>query len=220
MQTMNISHDDMYHDRTWFDELGAWLLLFCQRHVPRSRGQLWSTGFTLFAGLCVAWAAGLVTHCIFYDVAINEYLAQLLASALLLVAARHFLAATGMSASSALARHKLIRRTRSVPQSAAVQVQARTSVTSSPRVPDGRSKPALKSATDPKEFFRAVKNAGINVRIARSLYAAGFRSGEQVRECKDAHLLGVDGIGHATLHKLRLQFGLHRDDSKPQSNAA
>lgn len=211
----------MYYDRTWFDELGAWLLQTGRRYLPRRDGQLWSAGFAIFASLCVAWAAGLATHCVVFDASPNESLAQLIAAMLLLVAARHFLAATGMSATSALPRRKLISRTEpavTVP----AQVKAAVSIppcaaAQAPRLAvQGKPQPA----TDPKQFFRAVKDAGINVRIARTLYSAGFRSGDQIRGCDDARLLAIDGIGQATLRKLRLQFGLHGNNSKPQSNAA
>lgn len=221
---MHLPHDDMYYDRTWFDELGAWLLQTCRRYMPRSRGQLWSTGFSLFAGLCVAWAAGLATHSVVFDVTPNECLAQMLAAMLLLAAARHFLAATGMSATSALPRSKLISRTDVAPQLTA-RAQVQTKAVATPRnvsTQSSRQSSHCKSlpATDPKKFFHDVKKAGINVRIARTLYSAGFRSGDQVRDCEDACLLAIDGIGQATLRKLRLQFGLPRNATKPQSNAA
>lgn len=221
---MHLPHDDMYYDRTWFDELGAWLLQACRRYMPRSRGQLWSTGFSLFAGLCVAWAAGLATHCIVFDVTPNECLAQMLAAVLLLVAAQHFLTATGMSATSSLPRRKLICRSDAALLPAArAQVQTKA-VAIPPSVPVQPSRQSYQGkpqpATDPKQFFHAVKNAGINVRIARTLYSAGFRSGDQVRDCEDSRLLEIDGIGQATLRKLRLQFGLPRNAAKPQSNAA
>lgn len=221
---MQLPHDDIYYDRTWFDELGAWFLQTGRRYMPRSRGQLWSTGFSLFAALCVAWAAGLATHCAVFDVTPNECLAQMLAAVLLLAAAQHFLMATGMSATSSLLRHKLICRTDVASQPAdKTQVQTKA-VALPPSVPAQSSHQNFNSksqpASDPKQFFHAVKNAGINVRIARTLYSAGFRSGDQVRDCEDARLLAIDGIGQATLRKLRLQFGLPNQAAKPQSSAA
>lgn len=217
---MHFSHDELYQDRTWFDELGARLMRQCKRCLPHNRAQLWTSGFALFAALCVAWAAGLATHCVLFDLAPNQCLAQLLAAGLLLVAARHFLAVTGLSAAGALPRRKLVYRTQPAPHRAA----SRQSLSAAAEGRMGASVPVpppeSRSAVDPKQFFRAVKDAGINVRIARALYAAGFRSGEQVRACDDARLLAIPGIGQATLRKLRLQFGLPRSESRPQSNAA
>lgn len=219
---MRISPDDMYYDRTWFDELGAWLLQVCRRYLPcRREQQLWTTGFTLFAGLCVAWAAGLATHCMLFEVAPNECLAQMLAALLLLVAARHFLTVTGMCAASALPHRKLIRRTNTgKPVTDPMPVHAKTTVSSRSSVPQSAPQQRPSTAGDSRRFFQAIKQAGINVQIARTLYTAGFRSGDQVRDCDDARLLAIPGIGQATLRKLRVQFGLPKRLTKSQSNAA
>lgn len=224
---MRFSHDDLYHDRTWFDELGERLVQQCQRCLPRNRAQLWTSGFALFAGLCVAWAAGLATQCVLFDLAPNQCLAQSLAAGLLLIAARHFLAVTGMSATGAMPRHKLIRRTPPQPQPemsparpARTQMPSTAPVENRSHVSGSVSRPESPRSADPKAFFRAVKAAGINVRIARALYSAGFRTAEQVRACEDARLLAIPGIGRATLRKLRVQFGLQQSDADPQSNAA
>lgn len=207
---MSFRHDELYQDPTWFDALGAWCLQHCRRCLPRRRADLWTSGFALFASLCVAWAAGLATHCVVYELPFNQCVAQLAAAGMLLVAARHFLAATGASARGALPRHKLVTRS---PETAAERPRAEPPIHAS-------AIPAGPAGADPQEFFRAVKTAGINVRIARALYAAGFRSAEQVRACEDARLLAVAGVGHATLRKLRVQFGLPRDAARSQSNAA
>lgn len=221
---MGFRHDELYQDPTWFDALGAWCLQHCRRCLPRQRAYLWTSGFALFASLCVAWAAGLATHCVVYDIPFNQCVAQLLAAGMLLASARHFLAATGSSARGALPRHKLVTRSRETveSQSASVSRTAARAYTGVASAPERRAQPPMaeQDSPDPQQFFRAVKAAGINVRIARALYAAGFRSGEQVRACEDARLLAVSGIGQATLRKLRVQFGLPRDASAPQSNAA
>lgn len=219
---MRISPDDMYYDRTWFDALGAWLLQSCHRYLPhRPEQQLWATGFTLFAGLCVAWAAGLATHCMLSDLSPNESLAQMLAAVLLLVAARHFLTLTGMSAASALPHRKLIRRADvKMHVTDPMLARGKTAVASPSCAPQRTPERRQSTATDSKPFFRAIKQAGINVQVARTLYSAGFRNADQVRDCDDARLLAIPGIGHATLRKLRVQFGLPKPSAKPQSNAA
>lgn len=220
---MPIPPDDMYYDRTWFDALGAWLLQTSRRYLPSRREQpLWTTGFTLFAGLCVAWAAGLATHWVLFDVSPNESLAQMLAAVLLLIAARHFLTLTGMSAASALPHRKLIRRADAKQQvtDAPMRVRGKTAIASpssaAPPTPQRRHS----TVTASKLFFCAIKQAGINVQIARTLYSAGFCSADQIRDCDDARLLAIPGIGQATLRKLRVQFGLPKRLAKPQSNAA
>lgn len=223
---MEFRHDELYCDRTWFDVLGARCMQRLARCVPRNRAELWVRGFALFAALCVAWAAGLATQCVLFDLPGKQCLAQLLAAGFLLTAAHHFLAATGMSARGALARNKLIARstadaTARTPKRAESDSLSLRSKVPSATVRNQQSAP-VRSGTDhdAQQFFRAVKAAGINVRIARSLYAAGFRNAAQVRACEDARLLAIPGIGRATLRKLRLQFGLPERAPQTHSNAA
>jgi hypothetical protein len=224
---MDFRHDELYCDRTWFDTLSARCVHHLSRCVPRNRAELWTRGFTLFAALCIAWAAGLATQCLLFDLPRNQCVAQLLAAGLLITAAQHFLAATGISARGALSRRKPV--TRSITSAQAAPAQGWATAGSTPprtgilnatvRGEKGIAVEAGASA-DAQQFFRAVKAAGINVRIARTLYAAGFRNAAQVRGCDDARLLAIAGIGQATLRKLRLQFGLPQSASRAHSNAA
>jgi hypothetical protein len=216
---MDSRDDNFYHDRTWFDELGAWLVKYAQRWRPRHPARLWSAGFAAFAALCVVWAAVLATQSVLVDQPRNESMAQWLAAVLLLVAARHFLAVTGLSAAAAIDDRWRLKGT----------AMRRPSIEASARLPGAAPINAPHTAEygsgdDPQRFFRAVKAAGINVRIAYALYAAGFRTAEQVRVAEDGALLAASGIGPATLRKLRAQFG--RPDAPvgtgfgAQSNAA
>ncbi|MFN2309539.1 MAG: helix-hairpin-helix domain-containing protein [Gammaproteobacteria bacterium] len=200
---MGPHHHGLYQDPTWFDALGGWCLRHIQRRLPRQRGYWWSGGFVLFAALCVAWAAGLAAHAVVYALPLGQAAPQFLAAGLLLVAARHFLTATGISAAAALPRAKLITRT---PDHVAV-------------APAG-AVPAAPRGSDSRPFIQALKAAGLNVRIARAVCAAGLRSGEQVRACADAQLLAIPGIGPATLRKLRQCFGPRPGAAQAQSNAA
>lgn len=207
---MRHPHDDLYHDRTWFDALGERLMRRIRRLQPRQRGRLWTVGFAVFAAQCLAWAAGLATQAVLFETVWNQRAAQLLAAGLLLVAARHFLAVTGVSARPS---RKLITRTTPVAGSVPADAVNPAARHASRPAPDD-------SAAAAQTFFRAVREAGINVRIARALYDAGFRSAAQVRACSDTELLATPGIGQATLHKLRLQFGLPQAPEPAQSNAA
>lgn len=225
---MDFRHDELYCDRTWFDVLGARCAQQLGRCVPQNRAEIWTHAFALFAALCVAWAAGLATQCMLFERPANQCLAQLVAAGLLLAAARHFLAATGMSARGALSRRKPVvrdrRRTRgeSTQHVAASRIAAPGLPAKSPAGGRPNGRPAERSMVecDARLFFGAVKAAGINVRIARTLYVAGFRSAAQVRACEDAHLLAIDGIGRATLRKLRVQFGFSESESSRHSSAA
>lgn len=213
---MHHSYDDLYHDRTWFDALGDWLMRRVRRLLPRNRTRLWTSGFALFAALCVAWAAGLATQAVLFEAAWNQRAAELLAAGLLLVAARHFLAATGLSARPA---RKLIARPAA---QAAVAAAPLATQAAAPRRahPRPQANSVADGNADAQAFFRALREAGVNVRIAQALHAAGFRSAAQVRACSDAQLLATPGVGQATLRKLRLQFGLPQSSEDAQSNAA
>ncbi len=52
-------------------------------------------------------------------------------------------------------------------------------------------------------FLAEVRRAGVNVRIARALYAAGVRSLGDLRRASDAELLAIRGVGQATVRRLR-----------------
>jgi hypothetical protein len=55
-------------------------------------------------------------------------------------------------------------------------------------------------------FFAGVRAAGVNVAIARALFAAGIRSPRQLRAASDDELAAIRGVGPATVRKLRAQF--------------
>ena len=204
---MDFHHDDWYHDRTWFDALGDWLAQHAQRWRPRQPARLWSVGFALFAALCVAWAAALATQCVLTELPPNMCLAQWCAAALLLVAARHFLAVTGMSAASTIDEEQRIKTGVARARSAESPMRAANMAPANASSGSQAKEPEQGVGEVPQQFFRAVKAAGINVRIAYALYAAGFRTAEQVRIAEDKALLAAPGIGPVTLRKLRAQFG-------------
>lgn len=57
-----------------------------------------------------------------------------------------------------------------------------------------------------QDFLSRVRAAGVNVSIARALFTAGIRSEKHLRSVGDAKLLGIHGVGPATVHKLRTCF--------------
>jgi hypothetical protein len=66
------------------------------------------------------------------------------------------------------------------------------------------------AAVDPeamRAFFAGVRAAGVNVAIARALFAAGVRSPRQLLAASDDDLVAIRGVGPATVRKLRTQFG-------------
>jgi hypothetical protein len=55
-------------------------------------------------------------------------------------------------------------------------------------------------------FFAGVRAAGVNVAIAKALFAAGIRSPQRLRAARDSELVAIRGVGPATVRKLRAQF--------------
>lgn len=62
------------------------------------------------------------------------------------------------------------------------------------------------SAAERRAYLADLKAAGVNVRIARALVGAGYRSRETVRRAGDAEILAIPGVGPATLRKIRARF--------------
>lgn len=58
-----------------------------------------------------------------------------------------------------------------------------------------------------QRFFAGVRAAGVNVAIAKALFAAGIRSPQQLMAASDRRLVAIRGVGPATVRKLRAQFG-------------
>lgn len=56
---------------------------------------------------------------------------------------------------------------------------------------------------DPQWFLGRLREAGLNVRVAKAVYLAGLRSEQHLRAADDAALLAINGVGPATLAKLR-----------------
>ena len=57
-----------------------------------------------------------------------------------------------------------------------------------------------------QEFFAGVRAAGVNVSIAKALFAAGVRSSHQLCQASDEQLHAIRGVGPATVRKLRVHF--------------
>jgi len=60
-----------------------------------------------------------------------------------------------------------------------------------------------------QEFFAGVRAAGVNVAIAKALFAAGVRSAQLLSATEDSYLYGIHGVGPATVRKLRAHFAKH-----------
>jgi len=60
-----------------------------------------------------------------------------------------------------------------------------------------------------QEFFSGVRAAGVNVTIAKALFAAGVRTAQHLSRTEDSDLYGIHGVGPATVRKLRAHFTQH-----------
>ncbi len=63
--------------------------------------------------------------------------------------------------------------------------------------------PAAVMAPSRTDYLRELREAGVNIRIAKILVAAGLTSVAAVRSASDADILKVHGVGAATLRRLR-----------------
>jgi len=80
------------------------------------------------------------------------------------------------------------------------------------RVADAASKTPVNLAADRQavqEFFTGVRAAGVNVAIAKALFAAGVRTAQHLSHTADSDLCGIHGVGPATVRKLRAHFARH-----------
>jgi hypothetical protein len=78
----------------------------------------------------------------------------------------------------------------------------------SPVAPSARKRPQPQAQSESlRAFFTGVRNAGVNVSIAKALFIAGIRSPAHLRSASDQMLVSIPGVGPATVRKLRAQFG-------------
>ncbi len=68
-------------------------------------------------------------------------------------------------------------------------------------------RPSTAAARQIQAFYTGVRESGVNVTVAQSLFAAGIRSPHQVRMSSNEALLAIHGVGPVTVRKLRTRFG-------------
>jgi hypothetical protein len=62
-------------------------------------------------------------------------------------------------------------------------------------------------SADEETFIASLRSAGVNATIARTLFAAGIQSRQQLMHASDRQLVTIRGVGPATVRKLRAHFG-------------
>ncbi len=203
---------DFYADPTVFDQLkndaGNW---FCAR-FEKLRPYSWTIGFGMLGLVFLSIAAVvfvvLLQQRLSGDAAsvLNQSLAQAVTMMIALLAAQ----VVFKQALDAWPRQiEMPARLRFVavflgfrtpaPLGAAVPEKARASAHT-------RLDPPVSEQQATQEFFAGVRAAGVNVTVARSLFAAGMRSADHLRTIGNRRLYRIHGVGPATVRKLRAYF--------------
>lgn len=184
---MYTAHDNLYQEATLFDQAFAALGQRLQAWLPARAEQRWALAFRAQAALFALLGLGVLLQA----GAAGSPLVAILASAGLMATAHFLFNATRQPARPA-APAPVRRETASAP----VQGMHRT-----------RPQPQPQPQVSPRDFLNELRQAGVNVRIAKALYTAGVRSPGAVRRSPDAALLAIHGVGPATLRRLRETFG-------------
>lgn len=91
----------------------------------------------------------------------------------------------------------------------------------SPVATSARKRPQSRVQSESlRAFFAGVRDAGVNVSIAKALFIAGIRSPAHLRAASDQMLLSIHGVGPATVRRLRAQFGSQGPHQPPASSSA
>jgi hypothetical protein len=181
------SAHDYYADPTVFDRchmrLAGWTGLVMKRVRPYG----WSLAFHGLAALCYLVLAVLAADAEAAGFAGTRTSAAIVGVSLALVAGIQF--------------QRIARRVWPQPPAAVTPAVPG----SMPVRPERRSNPARRAQA--QVFFAAVRDAGANITAARALFRAGIQSLDELRETDDRRLLAIQGIGPATLARLRSRFG-------------
>ncbi len=203
-----MSTDDYYSDPTFFDRWHALLLAAAGRYHRRIQPYLWGL---VFHGLALACYLALAIVVADFAVA---------GAAVTGAAAAHSLAAT-IAASMALSGGIIFQRAarRAWPMAAG---HGKAPATARPARRERRVDPARREQA--RVFLEALREAGVNVSVARALFCAGIRSTGKLSRTADSELLAIRGVGPATVARLQRHFAVHhvnavsgtpRPDSRP-----
>lgn len=200
--------DDFYVDPTVFDqwqnEAGNW---FCAR-VLKICPYAWVIGFSALGVLFLSVAMGVWVYSLQYTASgslvsdTNQLLAQCVTLVMALIATQILF----KQALAAWPEHigmpgKLCTTLRYVGLQKWIAKPATVTGLSQ------KQSLAVKSDREAvKEFFEGVRAAGVNVSIARALFAAGVRSSQQLCSARNEELHAIRGVGPASVRKLRAHF--------------
>lgn len=203
-----MSKHDFYADPTFFDHCQAsahaWLCARCGKIYPYG----WVIGFSLLGVLLLGIAVSVAVVTLSgntgeFTPVWNHSLARGVTVVTSLAAAQLLFC----EALGAWPTHvKMPRALYSAGRFVGWKPPARRPEESVRRVPKAAEKCKLQDQQSIQEFFSAVRDAGVNVAIARALFAAGIRSPQQLLIARDEKLRAIRGVGPATIRKLRAHF--------------
>ncbi len=204
-----MTEHEFYADPTvfdfWQDRTGSW---FCSR-AAILRPYAWSVAFSGLAVTLLGVAIGVLVYSVWHRLdstaqpAWNQSAAQWLTVFMALLSCHCLLG----QALGAWPRDRALPRRLQVVAllcagSAAVSA-GRTPVAAPASLVTGSGQATTREI---RTFYAGVRAAGINVTIAQALFAAGIRSAQQLRERGDAELLRIQGVGRASVRRLRVHF--------------
>lgn len=185
--------DDDYADPTVFDQWHAGFKAGAGRFSRRLAPYGWGLTFHLFALACYLALAMIVADFAVAGVTAGaaigtKSLAATIGAVLALVTGTHFQRAAGVAWPSARE-----------PQPASALAEVRPAVVERRR--------DLRAREEARVFLEALRQAGVNVTIARALVRAGIRGTGKLKCTSDIQLLAIRGVGPATVARLRRHFG-------------
>ncbi len=204
-----MSDHEFYADPTvfdiWHERTGGWFSMLVARLCP----YLWSVAFACLAMLLLGIALSVLGYSVYQRVDSGASLGWNQSMAQWLTVLMALLSCHGMVAQALTAWP----RERAFPPCLRKLVQL-----CGFRAPAAAGRPAVAAALPPRTraeaataqelraFFVGARAAGVNVAIAKALFAAGIRSVSQLRAAEDAQLLQIHGVGPATVRRLRSHF--------------
>jgi len=205
---------EFYADPTLFDqwqeEAGNWFSCRLEKLYPYA----WSLGFAALGLVFLSTAAGILVTLLQQNLfgagstATSRLLAQVVTLAIALVAAQYLfrqaLDAWPEQAAMPVQLHVLVRWLGfDVPAPVGTEKSVQAGARKEQRV-----RPlSVAERQAAQEFLAGVRAAGVNVTIARALYAAGIRSARHLQLARDGQLRRIHGVGPATVRRLRVHFG-------------
>jgi hypothetical protein len=204
-----MSEHEFYADPTvfdiWHDRTGGWFSV----QVAKLRPYFWSLAFSGLAILLLGIALNVLVYSVYQRIGSgagpgwNHSMAQWLTVLMALLSCHSLLeqALRAWPRERAFPQRlrRLVRlcgfREPAIANSASVAGQGLV-----------RNSVDAATAKEIRTFFVGARAAGVNVAIAKALFAAGIRSVSQLRAADDAQLLRIHGVGPVTVRRLRTHF--------------